>query len=172
MRLALEIFRSCGSGASWPKVAPFAEMAGGRNGFLREAKGLRQGQLILAQVVSLPEPGKAVTLSTRVLYKGAHVIHTPQAAGVNVSRRIRDPEERARLTDAVSGVALPDGGVILRSGAEGADALALQAGTEGASGRAGCARGGTGARRVARRRRGDMQGRWRCANGSIRCPIR
>ncbi|MEO1195068.1 MAG: ribonuclease E/G [Pseudomonadota bacterium] len=86
-----------------PKAGAFCEMAQGQ-GYLRDAKSVKEGELILAQVQSLPEPGKAVSLTTRVLYKGPRVILTPGAPGVNVSKKIGNEAERARLQAAVEAV--------------------------------------------------------------------
>ena len=84
-----------------PKGGAFCELASGSDGFLRDAKSVREGEAILAQVLSLPEPGKAVTLTTKLLFKGPRLILTPGARGVNVSRKIGNQTERARLMDIV-----------------------------------------------------------------------
>lgn len=90
----------------------------GASGFLRGAKGLAPGQALLVQVTGYAEPGKAVPLTDRVLYKSRYAIVTPHAPGLNISRAIRDEEERLRLRAlAEAGDA---GGVILRSACEGA----------------------------------------------------
>lgn len=86
-----------------PKAGAFCEMANGQ-GYLRDAKGVKEGDLMLAQVLSLPEPGKAVTLTTRVLYKGPRVILTPGSPGVNVSKKIGNEAERAQLKEQVEAV--------------------------------------------------------------------
>ncbi len=120
-----------------PKAGAFCEMAGGQEGYLREAKSVREGERILVQVVSLPEPGKAVTLSTRLLFKGPRLILTPGAPGVNVSRKIGNESERERLIAAVEAAIAecapspeaPDLaenlGVIVRSAARNEDAINL-----------------------------------------------
>lgn len=110
-----------------PNSGAFCEMAGGAQGFLRDAKGVGQGDRILAQVVSFPEPGKAVTLTRRLLLKGPRLILTPGRPGVNVSRRIGNETERERLKAAVEVAVshpLPDGdlGVIIRTSARDAAA--------------------------------------------------
>ncbi|MGF1500276.1 MAG: ribonuclease E/G [Paracoccaceae bacterium] len=125
-----------------PKLgAAFVKLGGGAIGFLREAKGRREGETLCVQVVSYPEPGKASPVSARVLHKGRYVIHTPDAPGINVSRQIRDEAERARLAaigdralaDARAALptdrtaALSHSGLILRSAAEGAAAGAIEA---------------------------------------------
>ena len=108
----------------------FAELAHGQSGFLRDAKGTAQGETRLVQVTSLPEPGKAIAVSPRVLFKGLHLILTPGAPGTNVSRQIKDPDERARLeAGAAAAMALEgleDTGVILRTSAVEAEGDALQ----------------------------------------------
>ena len=48
----------------------------------------------------MAEDGKAVPVTQRVLFRGRSAIATPGAPGVNVSRRIRDEGERARLVSA------------------------------------------------------------------------
>ena len=107
-------------------------MAGGAEGFLKDARTVKEGDRLLDQVVSLPEPGKAVTLSTRILYKGPRLILTPGAPGINVSRRIGNEAERARLVEAVEApisapdyADIPDLGVIVRSAAKAEDAEKL-----------------------------------------------
>ncbi|MFV2003347.1 MAG: ribonuclease G, partial [Paracoccaceae bacterium] len=87
------------------------------HGYLRNASDLRPGQAVLVQVTGYAEPGKAVPLSARVLFKSRYAIITPDAPGINVSRAIRDQDERVRLleiADAPMG-ATPDAGLILRS---------------------------------------------------------
>ena len=88
------------------------------SGFFRGAQNLKPGQRLLVQVTSIPEPGKAVTVTDKVLFKGRAAIVTPQAPGLNISRRIRDEETRVRLHDLAHEV-LGDRawGLILRSAA-------------------------------------------------------
>ena len=104
----------------------FLRLPGGARGWLRDRSGLGEGQDVLVQVTGVAEEGKAIPVGTRLLFKGRFGIVTPGAPGVNVSRRIRDPEDRARLTAA--GTALlgdRDHGLILRSAAETAPDAAL-----------------------------------------------
>ena len=95
----------------------------GGTGFLRQAKGHAPGDAITVQVVGHAEPGKAPPVTDRPLFKSRHAIVTPHAPGLNLSRRLRDEEERVRLreiaTDALAGSPF---GLILRSAAEGAEA--------------------------------------------------
>ncbi len=84
--------------------------------FLRQVKGLAPGDVLLVQVTGLAEPGKAIPVTQKVLFKSRYAIVTPGAPGVNVSRSIRDDDRR----DALLGVAhevveAPEVGLILRS---------------------------------------------------------
>jgi ribonuclease G len=82
--------------------AVFVSLGEGQ-GYLREARGLRAGSVLLVEATSIPEPDKAVPVSPRVLYRQRYTIHTPGAPGVNVARGIGEPEECARLRAAVEG---------------------------------------------------------------------
>ncbi|PZR00327.1 MAG: ribonuclease G [Cereibacter sphaeroides] len=94
-------------------------------GFLRQVSGLAPGQPVLVQVAGVAEPGKAVPITTRLLFKSRYAIITPGAPGLNISRRIRDEEARTELSglgaQGMAGAA-PDLGLILRSAAVLADA--------------------------------------------------
>lgn len=93
----------------------FVKLPQGR-GFLRETGGLKPGQTLIVQVSGVAEPGKAVPISTRVLFKSRYAIVTPGAPGVNVSRSIRDGDIREQLrTLATDAMGDNPFGVILRS---------------------------------------------------------
>jgi len=99
-------------------------------GFLKQAKGISPGDRLLVQVSGPAEPGKAAPVTTRILFKSRYAIVTPEAPGLNVSRKIRDEAERDRLLEiahaAMEGA--PEGhGLILRSAAEEVDEDALAA---------------------------------------------
>ncbi len=90
--------------------------------FLRQATGLRPGQPLLVQVTGVAEPGKAVPVTDRVLFKSRYAIVTPGAPGHNVSRAITDEGERERLLGIAAEVMEGEFGLILRSSCDGADA--------------------------------------------------
>jgi len=92
--------------------------------YLRQVKGIAPGQALLVQVTGYAEPGKAIPVTTKLLFKSRYAIVTPEAPGVNLSRRIRDEEERIRILAASGTEAADDSahGLILRSACEGADA--------------------------------------------------
>lgn len=95
---------------------------GGARGFLRQAKGLAPGTPLLVQVSGWAEAGKAPPVATKVLFKSRYAIVTPDAPGLNLSRQVRDEDERVRLLDIAD--AVMEGsphGLIVRSSAEGAD---------------------------------------------------
>ena len=99
----------------------FVEMDGG-SGFLRQAKGLAPGDALLVQVSGAAEPGKAVPVTPRLLFKSRYAIVTPGAPGLNVSRSVRDEDERDRLDvllrESAAETPPPEGaGIILRTSA-------------------------------------------------------
>jgi ribonuclease G len=100
----------------------------GGSGFLRQISGVAPGQRLLVQVTGPAEPGKAVPVTTRLLFKSRFAIVTPDAPGLNISRRIKDEDRRAELSAmAEAGMAGADErlGLILRSGCEGAEDQAI-----------------------------------------------
>ena len=100
----------------------FVALGNGLKGFMRDGKGLSQGQTLLVQVTGTAEAGKAIPVTRRVLFKSKWAIVTPGAPGTNISRAIREEETRLRLKAAVSDLDLPEGcGLILRSACAEAD---------------------------------------------------
>ena len=99
-------------------------------GFLRQTDGLAPGQPVIVQVSGPAEPGKALPVTTRLLFKSRLAIVTPGAPGLNISRRIKDDVLRAELeavaAEAMDGAA-PDLGLILRSAAALAETAAIAA---------------------------------------------
>lgn len=115
--------------------ALFLDLGGGVEGFLKGSKRLTTGDRPLVQIARYAERGKAVPVSDEPLFKGRYAILTPHAPGVNVSRRIRDPDERDRLETAalraLSNAGLAEGpeearvGAILRTAADGAESASV-----------------------------------------------
>lgn len=102
----------------------FLRLPEGAKGFLRDRNGLREGQSILVQITGVPEDGKAIPVTSRLLLRGRHLIVSLGAPGVNVSRKLRDPEQREMLVtlgeEAITGLESPPG-IIFRSAAVAAD---------------------------------------------------
>lgn len=106
----------------------FVKLPEGGSGFLRQISGISPGQRILVQVTGPAEPGKALPVTARLLFKSRYCIVTPDAPGLNISRRIKDEETRTALTDLAH--AAMEGaeetlGLILRSAAETAEDAAI-----------------------------------------------
>ncbi|MDJ0994459.1 MAG: ribonuclease E/G [Dinoroseobacter sp.] len=91
----------------------------GANGFLRGGgKPPAAGKPLLVQVSGVAEPGKAVPVTQRVLFKSRTCIVTPGAPGVNVAKSISDETLRfdlKALGEELLGTS--DHGIILRSAA-------------------------------------------------------
>ncbi len=94
--------------------------------FLRQTKGLAPGEMLLVQVTGHAEPGKALPVTRKLLFKSRHAIVTPDAPGLNLSRAIRDEAERERLLEIAHETGDAAGfGLILRSSCAGAEAEAI-----------------------------------------------
>ncbi len=91
--------------------------------FLRQVKGLAPGQPILVQVTGYAEPGKAIPVTQKILFKSRYAIVTPGAPGLNISRRIRDEDRRDALLEIAHQEMgeVTDFGLILRSSCVEAD---------------------------------------------------
>ncbi|MBU3028949.1 ribonuclease E/G [Paracoccus marinaquae] len=101
----------------------FLRLPEGQRGYLRDRTGFREGQSLLVQVAGVAEEGKAVPVTSRLLFRGRFGLVTPGMPGVNLSRRIRESETRARLGALGEDVLAGRGhGLILRSAAAHAEA--------------------------------------------------
>jgi ribonuclease G len=116
--------------------AAFVEIGLEKNGFLYvdeivlpelEGRGkgrkiqdlLSRGQQILVQAVKDPMKGKGARMTTEISLPGRFVVFVPNGEGFGVSRRLED-DERIRLRDILKEIAPKEGGVIVRTAAEGA----------------------------------------------------
>lgn len=90
--------------------------------FLRYGKGLAPGQSLLVQVTGYAEDGKAIPVTAKVLFKSRYAIVTPDSPGRNISRSIRDDDQRDRL-NLIAHEVMGDStyGLILRSNCAEAD---------------------------------------------------
>jgi Ribonuclease G/E len=96
----------------------FVDLADGERGFLRDWKGLNQGDTLLVQITGNAERAKATPVTPRILFKSKWTIVTPGAPGMNISRQIRDEETRVALMTVLDGLDLTEGcGLIVRSAA-------------------------------------------------------
>ena len=94
--------------------------------FLRQIRGLSPGQAVLVQVAGYAEPGKAIPVTQKLLFKSRYAIVTPTAPGLNISRSIQDEAARDDLLvlahDQMAGSEM---GLIVRSAAQGAEPEAV-----------------------------------------------
>jgi ribonuclease G len=116
--------------------AAFVEIGLEKNGFLYvdeivgpELEGRRHGRKIqdlisrgeqlLVQAVKDPMKTKGARLTTEISLPGRFLVYVPNGEGLGVSRRL-DDDERARLKEIIKALDVSEGGVIVRTAAEGA----------------------------------------------------
>ncbi len=80
---------------------------------------ISRGQTILVQAVKDPMKTKGARLTTQISLPGRFVVFVPQGEGLGVSRRLED-DERNRLKEILRKLNVKEGGVIVRTAAEGA----------------------------------------------------
>ncbi|WP_117236086.1 ribonuclease G [Vibrio maerlii] len=86
---------------------------------------VRQGQDIVVQVVKDPLGTKGARLTTDITIPSRYLVFMPGASHVGVSQRIESECERKRLKKVVADYCDENGGFIIRTAAEGADAKEL-----------------------------------------------
>lgn len=130
--------------------AAFVDYGGGKNGFLQIdqihpeywqsphegardkkfppiQKAVRTGQELLVQVVKEPAGSKGAFLTTWLSLAGRFLVLTPGQEQIGVSRKVTEPDERARLRDLMEGIDPGNGfGVIVRTVGEGATKTTLK----------------------------------------------
>ena len=102
----------------------FLRLPDGQTGYLRNGQ-IPPGKPALVQVARFAEPGKAIPVTTKLLYKGRYAIISPTAPGINVSRQIKDVDARDDLKQLVQDTCPDVAGAIVRSEAEFADQDAI-----------------------------------------------
>jgi ribonuclease G len=94
------------------------ELEGKRHG--RRIQDLvSKGQEVLVQAVKDPMGTKGARLTTEISLPGRFLVYVPFGDGIGVSRRLED-EERERLKALCKGLEVTEGGIIVRTAAEGA----------------------------------------------------
>jgi len=111
--------------------APRARRGRGRNG-QRQAPPridtlLKEGQEIVVQVAKEPIGTKGARITSHLSIAGRHLVLTPWARRVGVSRRIDSDRERRRLREIVTRIKPPDLGFIVRTAGEGTREADLEA---------------------------------------------
>ena len=79
---------------------------------------IKKNQEILIQVAKESLGTKGPRLTSHISLPGRHLVYTPTATHIGVSRRIADPKERRRLRETVAGMKA-EGGFIVRTACEG-----------------------------------------------------
>jgi ribonuclease G len=93
----------------------------GRRGARKIQDLIQRGQTVLVQAVKDPMKTKGARLTTEISLPGRFVVYVPHGDGLGVSRRLED-DERTRLKAILKECAPKQGGVIVRTAAEGASA--------------------------------------------------
>jgi ribonuclease G len=93
----------------------------GRKGARKIQDLIQKGQTVLVQAVKDPMKTKGARLTTEISLPGRFVVYVPHGEGLGVSRRLED-DERNRLKAILKEIAPKQGGVIVRTAAEGASA--------------------------------------------------
>jgi ribonuclease G len=88
---------------------------------------LQEGQEILVQVAKEPIGTKGARITSHVSIAGRHLVLTPWAQRVGVSRRIDSDRERRRLREVVERIRPKDLGFIIRTAGEGTREADLEA---------------------------------------------
>ena len=97
-------------------VAP--ELEGKRHG-RRIQDLIKRGEEVLVQAVKDPMGTKGARLTTEISLPGRFIVYVPFGEGIGVSRRLED-NERDRLKALCKELELTEGGIIVRTAAEGA----------------------------------------------------
>jgi ribonuclease G len=79
---------------------------------------IKRGETLLVQAVKDPMKTKGARLTTQISLPGRFVVFVPQGEGLGVSRRL-DDDERSRLKEILKNLQIKEGGVIVRTAAEG-----------------------------------------------------
>jgi ribonuclease G len=93
----------------------------GRRGARKIQDLIQRGQTVLVQAVKDPMKTKGARLTTEISLPGRFVVFVPHGDGLGVSRRLED-DERNRLKAVIKEIAPKQGGLIVRTAAEGASA--------------------------------------------------
>lgn len=112
-------------------IAAARTPAGGdRHADERDAK-LRSGDELLVQVAKEAIGDKGARLTRELNLPGRYLVLAPGVPGhISLSRRLTDPDERARLQQIAAAVCPPDAGLIVRTAAAGASEHELRADAE------------------------------------------
>ena len=103
------------------KIGPILEKEG------RIEDYLKQGQMIIAQIVKEPISTKGSRLTAEISLAGRNIVLLPFADKVSISQKISSREEKRRLETLVKSILPKNYGAIIRTAAEGKNASVLVA---------------------------------------------
>lgn len=86
---------------------------------------LKSGQSVLVQVSKDPIGHKGARLTSQISLPGRYLVYVPDGQNAGISRKLPDTE-RARLKSILKKITPEDGGVIVRTAAEGASEAELE----------------------------------------------
>jgi ribonuclease G len=80
---------------------------------------VREGQEVIVQVSKEPIGTKGARVTSHISLPGRYVVYLPTVEHVGISKRIGSDKERGRLREAIEAMKPPQGGLIVRTLAEG-----------------------------------------------------
>ncbi|MDX8407927.1 MAG: Rne/Rng family ribonuclease [Mariprofundaceae bacterium] len=98
-----------------------AEETSGRRQAPPIASLIREGQELIVQVSREPISSKGARLTTQIGLAGRYLVYLPSLDHVGIARRLEDQAERARLLAIGESLHPEQGGIIIRTVAEGRD---------------------------------------------------
>ncbi len=110
------------------KGGAFIQLPNGQ-GFLRGGGRQKTGQAVLVQVTGFADGAKAIPVTERLVFKGRTAIVTPGAEGMNLSRQIKNEDDRLRLFSAIDTfkAATSPHGIVARTAAVQAETQEIEA---------------------------------------------
>lgn len=88
---------------------------------------IREGQEVLVQISKEPIGTKGARVTSHISLAGRYVVYLPTVDHVGISKRIGSDKERGRLREAIEAMKPPQGGLIVRTVAEGLTKKQLKA---------------------------------------------
>ena len=113
--------------------AAFVEIGQELNAFLPLEDGvkLKSGDMLIVQgVAKQTTQSKGLRVSTRINLTGRALVLIPGETGVHISKKVKNPETRARLAAIGHAICPPDCAIIIRTASENVSAEQLQAEAE------------------------------------------
>jgi ribonuclease G len=88
---------------------------------------VREGQEVLVQISKEPIGTKGARVTSHISLPGRYVVYLPTVDHIGISKRIGSDKERSRLRESIEAMKPPQGGLIVRTVAEGLTKKQLKA---------------------------------------------